>query len=253
MRRKFPDADFVPANYGEPPPDMTGRDVYIVDFSYPRPVMDAITASAKSVVVLDHHKTAQAALAGLEAPNAEIVFDMGCSGGRLTWEYINRDGDVGKEPPWLVDYTEDRDLWLWRLPRSKEINAALRSYPMTFDMWDYLGRTDHTRLIPEGEAILRAQQQVVDSHVGFAREIDFSGHKVLCVNATVYTSEIGGELANDRPFGMTWFRRADGQYIISLRSRDGGIDVSEVAKSMGGGGHRNAAGCQLNHPPGDQP
>lgn len=31
----------------------------------------------------------------------------------------------------------------------------------------------------------------------------------------------------------------------SLRSREGGVDVSEIAKQFGGGGHKHAAGFRL--------
>lgn len=99
-------------------------------------------------------------------------------------------------------------------------------------------------LVAQGSAILRREQQIVDSHVSFARETHIGGHKVLCVNATVLSSEIAGALAENRPFGVCWFERGDGKRVYSLRSRDGGVDVSEVAKMYGGGGHRNAAGFE---------
>lgn len=35
--------------------------------------------------------------------------------------------------------------------------------------------------------------------------------------------------------------RNDGKRVFSLRSTPDGIDVSEIAKARGGGGHRNAA------------
>lgn len=244
----WPSADFHPANYGEPPPDVTGREVYIVDFSYKRPVMIELTQKAKKLVCLDHHKTAAEELVNLSAGSDDglIRFDMGKSGGRLAWEYLG-EGTVNN-PPWIVNYTEDRDLWRWKLPKSKEINAALRSYPMDFEVWDTLDVDfcpNGMDLVPEGEAILRREQQIVDTHVGHAREIEMAGHKVLCVNATTMVSEICGELAKDRPFGCCYFDRADGKRIWSLRSRsDGGVDVSEIAKSKGGGGHKNAAGFE---------
>jgi nanoRNase/pAp phosphatase (c-di-AMP/oligoRNAs hydrolase) len=70
------------------------------------------------------------------------------------------------------------------------------------------------------------------------------GHKVRVVNATVLFSEIAGELAEDSPFGACYFDRHDGKRQWSLRSRDGGVDVSEIAKAHGGGGHKNAAGFE---------
>lgn len=247
LRKEFPDAAFHPAHYGTEPPDVAGRDVFVADFSYKRPAMVALAAAARSLTVLDHHKTAAEDLAGLPeecnrlygvVPN--VIFKADRSGGRLAWEYLYG----GKESPWLVDYTEDRDLWRWALPSSREVNAALRSYPLDFGVWDELSGRDPLSLAGEGAAILRAEAQVVAAHVRNAREVELAGHRVLCVNATTLFSEVAGELAKGRPFGACYFDRGDGVRQWSLRSRDGGVDVSEVARAMGGGGHRNAAGFE---------
>lgn len=56
--------------------------------------------------------------------------------------------------------------------------------------------------------------------------------------------DIAGELAKERPFGACYFDRQDGKRQWSLRSRDGGADVSEIAKRHGGGGHAQAAGFE---------
>jgi len=242
------DADFFPAQYGSNPPDVDGRDVYILDFSYKRDVMLKMAFDAKRVFILDHHKTAEKELEGIslvhghpdEGTNIYCKFDMEKSGGRLAWEHFF----PGKSSPFLVDYTEDRDLWRHRLASSKEVNAALSSYPRDFAAWDNLGSlgTPLQRLADEGQAILRYQTQQVESQCKNAAEIDVDGHKVLCVNATLLISEIAGKLAEGRPFGASYFIRADGAKVWSLRSRDGGEDVSAIAKCHGGGGHRNAAG-----------
>ena len=36
----------------------------------------------------------------------------------------------------------------------------------------------------------------------------------------------------------------DGQYKVSMRSKDS-VDVASVARSFGGGGHERAAGCTM--------
>lgn len=102
-----------------------------------------------------------------------------------------------------------------------------------------------TELVCEGAAILRVEKQMVDRHVRNAVEVEFGGYKVLGVNATVLHSEVAGELARGMPFGVCWFERADGFRVYSLRSDENGVDVSEVAKQFGGGGHPRAAGCQF--------
>lgn len=248
-RKYLGDCDFIPVQYGEDPPDVEGRDLYILDFSYKRPVMEKLVKDAGEILVLDHHKTAEVELRGLSEFVTEnsstphrFVFDMGKSGGRLTWEQF-----FGTEPsPWLVNYTEDRDLWRWQLPASREVNAALASYPRTFEQWDILNTfpTPLDTLAREGSAILRFQNQLVESICSTAREVELGGHKVLAANTCVMISEVAGKLSEGKPFGACWFIRSDGKKQWSLRSRDGGMDVSIIAKGYGGGGHRNASGFE---------
>ncbi len=258
--QQFPDAEFVPCQYGEEPPDVTGKHVWILDFSFKRTILLAMKEKAKSLLVLDHHKTAEADLAGLDF----CIFDMNKSGARLTWEYLSTmtarqaglEGDNIDVPksPWLVDFTEDRDLWRWKLPWSKEVNAAIRTYPMDFSMWDIwheFSKDGNLSLLMqlenEGFAILRYQQKLIESHVSHAKEVELMGHKVLSVNCTCadLTSEVAGELAKNRPFGCCWFEGDDNERVYSLRSSEGGVDVSEIAKAHGGGGHRSAAGFRV--------
>lgn len=246
-----PGCDFVPASYGQEPPDVAGRRVYILDFAYKRPDMLAIAGRTPDVTILDHHKTAQADLAGLADECLKVyglhpptvVFDMEKSGCRLAWEHFFPD----REPPWLVRYAEDRDLWRWSLAASREINAALGSYPRTFEQWDHFGACDFADsrpwLVSEGAAVLRYQGQLVDSICRGAREAEVGGHVVMAANTSVLFSEVAEKLAEGRPFGAAWFLRRDGKRQWSLRSR-GGVDVSEVARAYGGGGHRNAAGFE---------
>lgn len=244
-------ADYLPANYGEPPPDVARRDVYLLDFSYKQDPLRRLVAFNDRVTVLDHHKTAQAdltepSLAEKCGDKLSVVFDMEKSGGRLAWEHFHS----GTTAPWLVDYTEDRDLWRWALPDSKAVSAFVASYPFDFATWDnwrdqiFPGTRQWDSILDAGEAILRYQQQKVDEQVKNAREVEIDGYRVLAVNCTHLTSEIAGKLAEGRPFGAAWFQRADGKRVWSLRSREGGIDVSEVARKRGGGGHRNAAGFE---------
>lgn len=237
-RRALGDIEAVPAYYGSTPPTVEGREVYVLDFSYPRVVMNKMHEDAKSLVVLDHHKTAREALDG----SPFCTFDMNKSGGRLTWEWFNR---ADAPAPWLVDYTEDRDLWRHALPETENINAALRSYPLDFELWDQFANRASVSFVLEGAAIRRAEKAIVESHVRNARETDMDGYRVLTVNATVLFSEIAGELAKGRPFGACYFDRQDGKRQWSLRSADDGVDVSAIAKSHGGGGHAHAAGYEV--------
>lgn len=269
-RMALGDIEAVPVQYGQPPPTVTDRHVYLLDFCYPRPQMRHIAGEAKALVVLDHHKTAREALDGFvdecvmrpdlvrSRPGQELVrvhFDMEKSGGRLAWEHFAYLGGwQGMASPWLVDYTEDRDLWRHRLEDSEAVNAALRSYPLDFNLWDDFAKQHPTDFTREGEAIRRREKQIVNDHVRNARVVSFSllaGGPVtadeLCVpvvNATTMFSEIAGELAKGHPFAACYFDRQDGKRQWSLRSAPDGVDVSEIAKAHGGGGHPHAAGFE---------
>ncbi len=240
-RKYGPNAEYIPAQHGDPPPDVAGADVLIVDFSYPRATLLEMHAAAKSLRVLDHHKTAEVDLAGLDF----CVFDMDRSGAGLACD------DLGLGRSHLVNYVEDRDLWRWRYTESKEINAWIGSWEQGFRAWslldiDLAAKFDSCR--EQGAAILRGVERYCREMAKQARHVEFNGYTVPIVNAPyINTSELVGYLAEHPqgdarvPFAVGWFQRGDGKYQYSLRSR-GDYDVSEVAKKYGGGGHKNAAG-----------
>ena len=253
FHRVFPSAKFKAVQYESTPPDVTGYDVFIVDFSYSRAVTEQLAATANSIVILDHHRTALSALEGL--PYA--TFDMSKSGARLAWEYVwdhapnqtVKDGWHTREhPPWIVQYVEDRDLWKFSLPASREVNAAIRSYPKTFELFDQYYSGQSWELVSQGTAILRAEQQIVQEHLPHARPLKFKGVEPsgLVVNATILISEIAQSLAISEAFGAVFVQRLDGSQLWSLRARPDGADVRLIAEKFGGGGHKQAAGFKLN-------
>lgn len=262
---------FTPASYDDAPPDVAGADVIIVDFSYKRPVLMEMSNSARSILILDHHKSAQQELAGLRTPTtgwaqfqqqltAEIdhgfepnwpraEFDMTRSGAQMAWDFFN-DG-AGKYRPDLVDYVADRDLWKWELPFSRQASAVIATEQMSFDTWDALclrlenpfANSDFRAVVSDGTAILRYQHKLAQQIIATTtREMTIGGHRVPVANAPyALASDIAGELAQGKPFAATYTDTPEGRKF-SLRSRTGGLDVSEIARSYGGGGHRNAAG-----------
>jgi nanoRNase/pAp phosphatase (c-di-AMP/oligoRNAs hydrolase) len=240
VHQQFGDKDtqYITANYGDSPPGVKGHDVVIVDFSFRRDVMLALAEEANSIVVLDHHVTAEAALKGLDFAH----FDMERSGAGLAWDHFF----PGKRRPWLVDYVEDRDLWRFKLPGSKEINAWIGAHPRkTFYDWDHLCDSGSVAAATKGEAVMRHIETYVEQMSAQARNVEFMGYTVPTVNAPFFLiSELVGHLAQTAPFAIGWFQAASGDYQYSLRSR-ADFDVSEIAKVFGGGGHKQAAGFRI--------
>jgi len=227
-------AEYVSVNHGEPAPDVTDRDVVLVDFAYPRDITLGLAAVARSILVLDHHKSAAADLS--DQPYCR--FDMSKSGCVLAWEHFHPKAPV----PELLEYIQDKDLWTWKLPDSHEVSAALASHPLEFRLWDSFKVSE---LVREGRAIRRYQGQLVREICSQARRGQFDGHEVAIVNSPVLQSYVGNALARGEKFVLAWHERPDGSVRVSLRSTDGGLDVAEIARRYGGGGHERAAGFSL--------
>jgi oligoribonuclease NrnB/cAMP/cGMP phosphodiesterase (DHH superfamily) len=183
-------------------------------------------------LVLDHHITAEKALSDL--PYAH--FDMKKCGAVLAWEWVH-----DRPAPWLLEYIQDKDLWTWALPSSREINAAIASYPFEFDLWSGFKQRE---LEQEGRAILRYEQELVNKVAAQAVLVEFQGTVVPSVQSAVLTSQIGERLSAEYPFCIIWHDR-DGRRYYSMRSREDGSDVGAIAASFGGGGHTHAAGFSI--------
>jgi uncharacterized protein len=243
---KMPNAECLPWNYGDPPPlaaEVAGRDVYILDFSFLHYEIVLLDDACNHLEVLDHHKTAEAALKGLEC----CTFNMNHSGAMLAWLRFF----PGKEPLRLVSYVEDRDLWRWDLQFSREISYWLRGFPMTFDDWREaatLLEDDYRQVIREGIACSRLVDTEVERACKNAYGKFFNGleEAVPTCNAANFQSEITERLLEKNPSApMAAVFYSDREfYNWSLRSRSG-FDCSAIAKLYGGGGHAQAAGFRM--------
>lgn len=240
--------EFYPGVYQKEPPDVTGKDVVIVDFSYKRPIIEEMLKTAKSITIIDHHKSAIEDLAPLHEIASVgmdirmplyLHFDMGHSGAMMTWLYYFRD----ENPPALIKHIEDRDLWRFKMEGTREIQANVFSYPYDFDVWDGLMSMDVSTLITEGKAIERKHFKDIDEMLLVTqRTMTIGGHTVPVANLPyIYSSDAGHKMSVGQPFAACYWDTPTNR-VFSLRSANDGLDVSEIAKQYGGGGHKNAAG-----------
>lgn len=265
--------EYVAANYGQTPPDVVGRHVLIVDFSYKRPVLEEMARAAKSIVILDHHKTAKedleqfarftgkperftpAVVASMVGdlndggyPPIVACFDMERSGARMAWEFCHK-----VPAPYLIALIEDRDLWRFTLPDTKAFGLWLRAEPFSFARFDEiaqdLSQTSSCRTIMrEAAAMQRFYDAKVQEIASFARRQRVGALEGMVVNCPpMFASEVGNALLDahpSAPFAATYFDAPNAR-MWSLRSRDDREDVSAIAAKFGGGGHRNAAGFSV--------
>ncbi|RMH11307.1 MAG: hypothetical protein D6698_16615 [Gammaproteobacteria bacterium] len=237
----------LPRSYGEPFPTEEAegaKQVFILDFSYRREVLEPLMEKYR-ITVIDHHATAQKDLEGL--PN--VFFDMNRSGAGLTWDYFFPENERLR----LVHYVEDRDLWRFQHPHSMEVNAYIGTFSYSISEYNRLASEIEEGLYEvrdRGAAVLRYIEKGASLLCDYARKQTFLGYEAIpVVNAPPFlSSEVGHRTCHGSLFSVSWFVDEEGFYVYSLRS-DGGFDVSALAKTQGGGGHRAAAGFRSRKSP----
>lgn len=269
--RQAMDADFHPGVYQQAPPDVTGRDVILVDFCYPVQVLVAMAQTARTMLVLDHHKSAAADLEvgtrvfdeqmahigridtwrnGREAWTRHVeafssdrlimaLFDMERSGAGIAWDFFH----PGKARPAFLDHVEDRDLWRFALQHTREICAAVHSHPYTFEAWDALAAETTYSLYQQGLVLERAREKDIAEQIAQCRrELVIGNYRVPAASIPrSLVSDAAGQMAKGSAFAACYQDTHAGRKF-DLRSTPDGVDVSEVAALYGGGGHARAAG-----------
>ena len=239
--------DFHAGVYQQPPPDVAGRDVYLVDFSYKREVVEQMCERATRVVLIDHHKTAIDDLRPLiEAGRIEALVNLEKSGATLAWEWFH--GHNERDMPQLLRHIEDRDLWRFALAGTREIQANVFSHPYDFEVWDALMERPVEELIAEGRAIERKHfKDIRELLPVVTRRMVIGGHNVPVANLPhIHVSDAAQELGKGEPFAACYWDTPKGR-VFGLRSSKDGVDVSDVAKQYGGGGHVHASGFTVSY------
>lgn len=275
--------DLHPCNYEKPLPDVAADSLVIMaDFSFPPDQMIELASKCRGVIMLDHHLTAARALPELrekiKSTKARVVpyINQTWSGAVLAYAFTQVFGDNDGNPPEvdasfeypngfnlamnnhlqsipkLFQYVQDRDLWQWSLPLSREFSEGLMLYPQTFDDWEdlvYNFDWHFEHIVTIGKAAITYRDKILSSVIPsrvFLMKI--GGFVVPTVNLPgIFGSEAGNLLSKDQPFAAS-FSITGNEVLFSLRSTSPeGMDVAQVATIYGGGGHKNAAGfhCSL--------
>ena len=241
-------AIYIPQEHHAPPPEnITGSDVYILDFCFGKDVIRDMLKKVRSLTIIGRHVTAKDIVESV--PNHSFAINN--SGAVLTWEYLHGSKPYGKKIPKLLLYVEDVDIWKFKLKNTREIISALSVYGMDFKVWDKLAK-DMERsgvrkgIIDQGRAILKFKQRIIEEMVLGAERVEFEGYESLVSSCpTTIHSELGNALVKKLPpLGIVYRKKGD-QLKVSLRS-DGTVDVSKIAQKYGGGGHKAAAGFQIS-------
>jgi len=230
------------------PPNIQNKDVIIVDVAYSPKIIKAIANQARSLVYIDHHVTHAKEIKKLKHLN--IFYDIKHSAAILTWKYF-----MGKQkPPYFLKLIEDHDIGKWKLKDSKPFNATVQvnlpMKPKLVHVWDKLLNKKYlNNLIKMGRQYQDYKKYLIRRQFGAHTIIQFEGHKVAIINSSCVASELGHELGKklNIDFAILWrYSHRTQKYIVMLRSQK--VDVQEIAKKYGGGGHKLAAAFATTKP-----
>jgi oligoribonuclease NrnB/cAMP/cGMP phosphodiesterase (DHH superfamily) len=252
--------EYVAATHNDPPPDVTNKIVYIVDFSYNKETTLKMLGECAKMTLLDHHKTALP-LADITHPNFSCVFDMDRSGCQITWDYTRgmwtNLEKVIPQRPWFLDDIADRDIWKWSIPESKECTTAMfaSGYYESMEKFDTLKNANRDELVKYGKVLLTEREKQIKAIANRAvlcATIIGECYKVKIVECDhSFASDVGDYLVqNDETCDFAVMFR----YIIlkdewwcSARSKN--VDLTTVVKRFDptAGGHPKASGFTLRN------
>ena len=234
----------VEMDYKNPVPlDQIDRQdtVVIVDFSFKPDDMAAIMAMTKmGVIWCDHHKTAEAY--GYNVAGKRDFTERGLCGAELTWLFFFPND---AKPYWL-NLLGDYDAW--RMQHKEEclpFYEGLKLYdqsPVGQSVWTYLFKeADAWRKIIEEGAITVRYRDIYCGELrdAFGFETTIGGQRAYALNAYRFGSQGFGRKAIEYPVCIAFIYDGN-QFTVSLYSET--VNVSEIAKAFGGGGHKGAAG-----------
>lgn len=160
--------------------------------------------------VYDHHQTTASC-----KPHPQLTLDQTISGAHLAWSYFQhldtiqheRGAKTLGEMPLFVNYIEDRDLWKWKLPHSRDIASYMTttldtsalvfpSHTAVRDVWINHLSSDrwYDSAVLTGKAITAYENALVKRMTARHFAVRREGHLIAVVEAAELASELGEKL-----------------------------------------------------------
>ena len=248
--------------HGQLPPDVTGKIVVVVDYCFPRKVTLEMAKKAKTIVILDHHASAERDMTGKLPSNVHATFDSNRSGAQIAWEFVYPQYQC----PWFIDVIADRDLWKWTKPYSKDVsNALYKGGYYSWEKFEWLLSCSQTpddidKIIKKFVGMSRRDVETEKEIVAACKKAIMtelttpSGDKyrVKLANCASHKlrSEVGNRLSEGCDFAVTWQYDffLDEWWCSARASADSPVDLSIIAAQFyRGGGHEKAAGFTIKN------
>jgi len=227
--------------------DLKEKEIYFIDFCPKETELKKIQKVAKKLVVIDHHIGAKDLVESLVGS----VFRNGVSGAYLAHEYFFPKKDIPK----IIKYISAGDTYNWGSQKfEREILAYI--YTLNFDFKtfqkaerDIEDKKKFLEIKNLGETLQTNYLNMVEAQIDNAVLVNFEGHDVYAVNASVvFRNELGAKLAqkSKSKFAII-YTFTSGELKVSLRG-EGKTDLNLLVQKYSGGGHFNASAFRSNDP-----
>jgi oligoribonuclease NrnB/cAMP/cGMP phosphodiesterase (DHH superfamily) len=222
------------------------RKVVIVDFSLPLEDMRRVQKTSE-LIWIDHHKTSLEALSELnDVAGVRSLEEAACV---LTWRMFY----PGQTVPRAVIYVGDRDIWRFAYDETAAFGEALRqedTRPWNDKLWkplldDEINRVEE--MIERGAVLHQARMLRIEREIKrYGFEVIFEGHRTLAINARG-GGEMGAQIRKlGYEIGYCYIEaEQNGNLRTFVTLYSDRVDVSEIARKFGGGGHPGAAGFSI--------
>lgn len=268
VKLKYPEAVLIGYDYGEEFPwdkIEPGKPVIMIDVSLPPDKMFELSKHTNNQLTwIDHHISAINAhnnFAANKDPFLTPVLEVGIAACEIGWKYLFPDKTMPEAVKLVGEYDtfrrSNKKRWENKiLPFQYGLrtvastvddvfNWLLMMYSLEFEK-NYDNNIELR--IDAGKLILAYQDQISKVQMEKAAfECEFEGLKAICLNGSsmVFNSlsfkSVYDESKHDV---MVLFQFTGDQWKFTLYTTKNDVDCSAIAKSKGGGGHKQAAGFE---------
>lgn len=256
IKKKYPEAKMVGYDYGMPfEQEVTGEPIIMADVSLPMKTMVKIAQLSNwQLTWIDHHISAindYKEFVGEGESFCNAILENGIAACEGTWKHLFPD----KEMPLAVKLLGEYDTWR-NSDKQRWDNEIL---PFQFGMRLYCNSVDSfpvevfeneelvRQIIHEGLTVLKYQSQVNELQCKKASfETEFNGLRAICLNGGGFNSDVFKSVYDESKHDIMIPFQFDGKkWTISLYTTKDEVDCSVIAKANDGGGHKKAAGFQV--------
>lgn len=261
VKYKYPDIELRGWDYRDEVPSfesMEGYDeVILIDITFPFDILQELGTRTK-LTVIDHHVSFKKQVDDFPFPvSFEYIYDDKLSACELGFKHY-----FGYIPP-IVELVGKYDTW--RANGTPEWETSV--LPLKYFLYGKVNKPEDVKdywfisaeelyyedildeMIEIGKSIMEYEKKMDESKTtsyAFETEV-YNGLKALCINTNFMSSDtLASKFDSSKHDLMIGFAYNGRNWGISLRSVKGGVNVSEIAKARGGGGHENASGFQVD-------